>query len=57
MFAEMVTLPVDTAKVRLQIQKVPENGVPKYNGMVNTIKVIAAEEGAGKLWAGLAPGL
>jgi solute carrier family 25 uncoupling protein 8/9 len=36
---------------------VPEGGKPKYNGMFNTLKMIAAEEGPLVLWAGLVPGL
>ena len=57
MFAETCTIPADTAKVRLQIQKVVEGEAPRYNGMLGTIKTIAAEEGAIKLWDGLMPGL
>jgi len=57
MFAETCTIPVDTAKVRLQIQKVVPGQKPRYNGMLGTIKTVAAEEGALKLWDGLTPGL
>jgi hypothetical protein len=56
--AEIVTLPIDTAKVRLQIQHAPVAGMqPKYRGMIGTMGTIAKEEGAAALWAGLTPGL
>jgi hypothetical protein len=56
--AEIATLPIDTAKVRLQIQASPAAGMkPKYSGMVGTLAKIAKEEGFGALWAGLTPGL
>lgn len=54
--AEVVTLPIDVAKVRLQVQHV-DAGPPKYTGMVSCIRTTAAEEGAGALWKGLAPSL
>jgi len=57
MWAETVTIPADTAKVRLQIQTVAAGETPKYNGIAGTIRIIAAEEGAAKLWNGLVPGL
>ena len=57
-WAEFCTLPIDTAKVRLQLQASPKPGeIPKYNGMVGTMGTIMKEEGAGALWAGLTPGL
>eukprot|EP01024_Parvocaulis_polyphysoides_P021263 TRINITY_DN2006_c1_g2_i1.p1 TRINITY_DN2006_c1_g2~~TRINITY_DN2006_c1_g2_i1.p1 ORF type:complete len:297 (-),score=35.46 TRINITY_DN2006_c1_g2_i1:178-1068(-) len=52
-FAETVTLPIDTAKVRLQIQ----SGSSKYNGLMGTVATIAKEEGPAALWKGLTPGL
>lgn len=57
MVAETATIPMDTAKVRLQLQKTAEGEVPKYNGLVGTAKTIAAEEGSLALWNGLTPGL
>ena len=57
MIGETATIPIDTAKVRLQIQKVEPGVTPKYNGMLGTMKVIAAEEGPRNLFSGLSPGL
>lgn len=57
-WAEFCTLPIDTAKVRLQLQASPKPGeIPKYKGMVGTMGTIMKEEGAGALWTGLTPGL
>ncbi|KAI8573973.1 hypothetical protein RHMOL_Rhmol01G0317800 [Rhododendron molle] len=60
-FAELCTIPLDTAKVRLQLQKktnVEEGaGVPKYRGMLGTVATIAREEGLVALWKGVVPGL
>lgn len=51
--AEVLTLPLDTAKVRLQLQA----GGNKYKGMLGTVLTIAREEGPASLWKGLEPGL
>ncbi|CAN1275668.1 Mitochondrial uncoupling protein 1 [Linum perenne] len=60
-FAEICTIPLDTAKVRLQLQKSAVAGdvlkAPKYNGMLGTVATIAREEGAASLWKGIIPGL
>ncbi|XP_074290184.1 mitochondrial uncoupling protein 2-like [Silene latifolia] len=62
-FAEFCTLPLDTAKVRLQLQKKSPSGdgggggPVKYQGMFGTIKTIAREEGLAALWKGVIPGL
>ncbi|CAI0424396.1 unnamed protein product [Linum tenue] len=60
-FAEICTIPLDTAKVRLQLQKSAISGdvltAPKYNGMLGTVATIAKEEGAASLWRGIIPGL
>jgi len=58
--AELLTIPIDTAKVRLQIQgqsKGQPNYVKKYNGMIHAIKTIYAEEGLKSLWKGIFAGL
>ena len=57
MFAEIITIPVDTAKVRLQIQKTPEGQAPRYKGLVGTMSKVAAEEGPLSLFGGLSAGL
>ncbi|GLC46638.1 Matrilysin [Pleodorina starrii] len=51
--AEALTLPLDTAKVRLQLQA----GGNKYKGLLGTVLTIAREEGPASLWKGLEPGL
>ncbi|XP_042512336.1 mitochondrial uncoupling protein 1 [Macadamia integrifolia] len=59
-FAELCTIPLDTAKVRLQLQKkATGDGValPKYRGMLGTVTTIAREEGLTALWKGIVPGL
>eukprot|EP00892_Ulva_mutabilis_P002082 jgi/Ulvmu1/11875/UM081_0033.1 len=57
-WAEACTLPIDTAKVRLQLQSAAKPGETlKYRGMIGTMGTIAKEEGIGALWAGLTPGL
>lgn len=67
--ADIVTFPLDTAKVRLQIQggakkekkthigEKTQKIKQKYKGMFRTIKVIAQEEGAKGLYKGIVPGL
>ncbi|KAG6603605.1 mitochondrial uncoupling protein 1-like [Cucurbita maxima] len=58
-FAEVCTIPLDTAKVRLQLQKkaVAGDALPKYRGMLGTVATIAREEGLASLWKGIVPGL
>ncbi|WJX25257.1 hypothetical protein P8452_14316 [Trifolium repens] len=55
------TIPLDTAKVRLQLQKQVVAGdvssLPKYNGMLGTVGTIAREEGLSALWKGIVLGL
>ncbi|XP_059626541.1 mitochondrial uncoupling protein 2-like isoform X2 [Cornus florida] len=59
--AEICTIPLDTAKVRLQLQKKAATGegvaVPKYRGVLDTVATIAREEGFLALWKGIIPGL
>ena len=55
-WAEICTIPLDTAKVRLQIQgNAPAGTAPKYTGMLNTFTTIAKEEGPRALWKGYGP--
>lgn len=57
-FAEACTIPIDTAKVRLQLQGAAAAGAkPKYNGMFGTMATVAKEEGFGALWKGITPGI
>lgn len=55
--AELVTLPIDVAKVRLQVQHVPASGAVQYGGMVDCMQKVVRQEGVGALWKGLAPAL
>jgi len=57
MAAEVGTIPLDTAKVRLQIQTVVAGQDPKYKGIFQTMGKVTAEEGPFALWSGLVPGL
>jgi solute carrier family 25 uncoupling protein 8/9 len=60
MVAEVLTIPIDTAKVRLQVQGMNKNDpnfVPKYNGFLGTMKTISSEEGGLALFNGLGAGL
>jgi len=57
-WAEVMTLPLDTIKVRLQIQgALPAGTKPKYSGFANVFTTVLQEEGAKALWKGLVPGL
>ncbi|KAJ4849925.1 Mitochondrial uncoupling protein 2 [Turnera subulata] len=60
-FAEFCTIPLDVAKVRLQLQRktVSEDGVslPKYRGLFGTVATIAREEGLSALCKGITAGL
>ena len=55
--AESLTIPFDTAKVRLQIQVTPEGETPRYSRLMATAKTIGAEEGVPALFGGLTAGL
>ena len=57
MWGEVCTIPLDTAKVRLQIQKTPPGETPRYSGLFGTVGKVAAEEGVTALFSGLTPGL
>ena len=59
----MCTIPLDTAKVRLQLQRKTQLPAPPTaaaaagGGMLATIMCIAREEGVAALWKGVVPGL
>lgn len=59
-YEQICTIPLDTAKVRLQLQKSALAGdvtLPKYRGLLGTVGTIAREEGLRSLWKGVVPGL
>jgi len=57
--AEICTIPIDTSKVRLQIQAKSgvAGSVPKYSGFIGTMKTIIREEGYLSLYNGLSAGI
>lgn len=57
--AEVFTIPIDTAKVRLQLQakQMDPSVAPKYSGFIKTMTTISREEGFKALYNGLTPGL
>ncbi|XP_072231433.1 dicarboxylate carrier UCP2-like [Leuresthes tenuis] len=59
--ADLITFPLDTAKVRLQIQgeshKIEGSGAVKYRGVFGTITTMVRTEGARSLYNGLVAGL
>lgn len=56
MIAEGVTIPFDTAKVRLQTQQIQAGVVPKYRGPLQTIYTIVQESGVQAPFRGVIPG-
>jgi solute carrier family 25 uncoupling protein 8/9 len=54
--AELFTLPLDTVKVRMQVQG-ELGAVRTYRNPFHCAQMIASTEGVTKLWTGLAPGL
>lgn len=55
--AEGLTLPLDTAKVRLQLQNFSHDPIPRYTGPLQTVGRIIKDEGATAPFKGLVPGL
>ncbi|NXT21704.1 UCP3 protein, partial [Syrrhaptes paradoxus] len=59
--ADLCTFPLDTAKVRLQIQgevRIPRSSVTvQYRGVLGTLSTMVRTEGARSLYSGLAAGL
>eukprot|EP00095_Tigriopus_kingsejongensis_P003181 maker-scaffold91_size383040-snap-gene-1.24 protein:Tk03181 transcript:maker-scaffold91_size383040-snap-gene-1.24-mRNA-1 annotation:"hypothetical protein DAPPUDRAFT_332854" len=60
--ADLFTFPLDTAKVRLQVQGEVSSSVtsiarPRYSGVIGTISTIAKHEGMSSLYNGIVPGL
>mmetsp|Transcript_76018 Transcript_76018/g.143291 ORF Transcript_76018/g.143291 Transcript_76018/m.143291 type:complete len:284 (-) Transcript_76018:69-920(-) len=54
--AESVTIPFDTAKVRLQTQRTTSGVMPKYRGPLQTIATLVRESGLQAPFRGLVPG-
>ena len=55
--AELTTLPVDVAKVRLQMQAPLADGSYRYTGFLQTMYKVGKDEGVSALWRGLHPAL
>ncbi len=53
----MANCPLDVVKTRMQKQVVIPGQSPKYTGIVQSISLIAREEGVKALWRGLGPRL
>ncbi|CAM9505873.1 unnamed protein product [Ascophyllum nodosum] len=50
------SLPLDSAKTRMQSQTVPRDGsLPKYRGTLQTLSYVVRVEGFNSLWKGFAP--
>lgn len=59
-FAELTTLPIDAAKVRLQLQMTTgaaAESAPKYTGLMQGMYRIGVDEGVAALWRGFQPAL
>lgn len=57
--AEVITLPIDCTKVRLQSQGMgtPSAGTIQYSGMIDAVRKISRHEGPSALWNGLTPAI
>ena len=55
--AELATLPIDIAKVRLQVQTPLADGSLRYTGFLQTMMTVARREGITALWNGAKPAL
>ncbi|CAN8065355.1 unnamed protein product [Agarophyton chilense] len=53
-FATVVSIPLDSAKTRVQNMRVV-NGVPEYTGMLDALSKTARREGFFSLWKGMTP--
>jgi len=57
-FADVISFPFDTAKVRLQVQGEAVSAAgPQYRGLIGTMMSISRREGPKALYNGLVPGL
>merc|ERR1719219_3366299 len=55
--ADCLTFPLDTVKVRLQVQGESGSATVKTNGVIRTVLGIARQEGPKALYNGIVPGL
>lgn len=55
--ADIMTFPLDTVKVRLQVQGEAGSKAVMYNGVMRTVLGIARDEGPKALYNGIVPGL
>lgn len=53
--AAAITTPLDVAKTRIMLDAKGEGAVKKYTGTVQTLRLVAAEEGIGGLFKGIVP--
>lgn len=56
-FGPMVNNPLDVVKTRMQKQVIKSGREPKYKGIVQSVVLIAKEEGTMALWKGITPRL
>lgn len=56
-FGPMANNPLDVVKTRMQKQVIKPGKTPKYTGIVQSIGLIAKEEGTMSLWKGITPRL
>lgn len=56
-FGPMVNNPLDVVKTRMQKQVIKPGCEPKYKGIVQSVVLIAKEEGTMALWKGITPRL
>eukprot|EP00827_Trimyema_finlayi_P006477 TRINITY_DN727_c0_g3_i1.p2 TRINITY_DN727_c0_g3~~TRINITY_DN727_c0_g3_i1.p2 ORF type:complete len:326 (-),score=110.30 TRINITY_DN727_c0_g3_i1:94-1071(-) len=54
---EFLTVMIDTAKVKLQVQTIVPGVKPQYTGLTQTIWKIFQDEGLFALWKGVGPGI
>mmetsp|Transcript_60255 Transcript_60255/g.143608 ORF Transcript_60255/g.143608 Transcript_60255/m.143608 type:complete len:289 (+) Transcript_60255:69-935(+) len=53
--ASASTTPLDVAKTRIMLEKVPEGGEKRYRGTIQTLSAIHSEEGFAALFRGIVP--
>lgn len=56
-FGPMANNPLDVVKTRMQKQVIKDGKPPKYKGIIQSVGLIAKEEGPAALWKGITPRL